>query len=146
MDRQQENALAAADFLAGHPHVARVLYPGLKGDPGHDLLRRQARGCGGMLSFEVDRPERVAAILAGVGVFSFAESLGGVETIVTHPATMSHASMPKPERERRGIGPGLVRMSVGIESGEDLLADIRQALKNAARTRKGEFHGADIWG
>ncbi len=128
MDRQQENARTLAAFLAGHPHVARVRYPGLAGDPGHERLRRQARGFGAMISFEVDRPERAPAVLAGVRVFSFAESLGGVESLITFPAAQTHAEMDPAVRERLGINDRLLRLSVGIENISDLLADLESAL------------------
>lgn len=129
MDRQQENALAVAEFLAAHPHVAKVRYPGLPGDPGHELLRCQARGFGGMVSFEADAPERVAAVLASVRVFSFAESLGGVESLITFPAVQTHADMAPDVRERLGINNRLLRLSVGIENIADLLGDLENALR-----------------
>ncbi len=129
MDRQQENAQRIAEFLSGHPHVARVRYPGLAGDPGHEALRRQARGFGGMLSFEVDAPARVASVLEKVRVFSFAESLGGVESLVTFPAVQTHADVPPEIRERLGINDRLLRLSVGIEHADDLLEDLENALQ-----------------
>lgn len=129
MDRQQENAHAIATFLAGHPHVARVYYPGLAEDPGHGRLLRQARGFGGMLSFAVDRPERVPVALAAVKVFSFAESLGGVESLVTFPSVQTHAAMDAAIKERLGINDRLLRLSVGIESVADLIADLENALR-----------------
>ncbi len=129
MDRQQENALRIAEFLSRHPRVARVRYPGLADDPGHEALRRQARGFGGMLSFEVDAAERVASVLERVRVFSFAESLGGVESLVTFPAVQTHADVPPEVRERLGINDRLLRLSVGIENVSDLLEDLENALR-----------------
>jgi cystathionine beta-lyase/cystathionine gamma-synthase len=129
MDRQQENARAIAEFLVGHPHVARVYYPGLTEDPGHKQLRRQARGFGGMLSFEVDDPKRAPRVLAEVKVFSFAESLGGVESLVTFPSVQTHADMDVAVKDRLGINNRLLRLSIGIENVADLIADLDDVLQ-----------------
>ncbi|MDR0362135.1 MAG: PLP-dependent aspartate aminotransferase family protein [Planctomycetota bacterium] len=129
MDRQQTNALAVAEFLAGHPRVAKVHYPGLTGDPGHERLRRQARGFGGMLSFEVDDPDLVPRVLATARVFSFAESLGGVESLVTFPAVQTHADVAEAVKNRLGINNRLLRLSIGIENVADLIADLDDALR-----------------
>ncbi len=128
MDRQMDNALAIAEFLSTHPHVRAVRYPGLPGDPGHERLLRQAKGCGGVLSFEVDDAERVPGILRGVGLFSFAESLGGVESLITYPAVQTHADLGADVRERLGINDRLLRLSVGIENVADLLDDLKAVL------------------
>ncbi|MDR1535708.1 MAG: PLP-dependent aspartate aminotransferase family protein [Planctomycetota bacterium] len=128
LDRQQENARGVAEFLRRCPRVSRVRYPGLPGDPGHERLRRQASGFGAMVSFEVEDPERVEAILTGTKIFSFAESLGGVESLITFPVRQTHADIEPAERERLGITDRLLRLSVGIENLEDLLEDLEQAL------------------
>ena len=128
MDRHESNARVIATFLAKHKKVQRVFYPGLPGHPGHDLHRSQASGFGGMIAFETGSVERGAAVLSGTKIFALAESLGGVESLISHPATMTHASVPKADRERVGLTDGLVRISVGIEDPEDLLADLDHAL------------------
>ena len=129
MERQQANARLVAEYLSRHPRVAKVRFPGLKSDPGHDRLKRQAKGFGAMLSFEVDDPARVPAILAGVRVFSFAESLGGVESLVTFPKIQTHGDMEPGLRERLGIGDRLLRLSIGIEDAGDLIADLENVLR-----------------
>jgi cystathionine beta-lyase/cystathionine gamma-synthase len=130
MREHAANAMAVARALAEHPAVERVYYPGLPDHPQHDLARRQMSGFGGMLSFVVrgDRP-RAEAVLRGTRLFSLAESLGGVESLISHPATMTHASIPAEERARRGILDTLIRLSVGIEDAEDLIADLDAALR-----------------
>ena len=133
--RQHEtNARAIAHFLDDHPTVKRVCYPGLRDHPGHDIARRQQNGYGGMVSFFVDEAQAdVKELLRSTEVFALAESLGGVESLIEHPATMSHASMAPEQREEAGITDGLIRLSVGIESTDDLRTDLDQAL-TAART------------
>ncbi|MBI4678923.1 MAG: cystathionine gamma-synthase [Elusimicrobia bacterium] len=133
MRRHEENALAVAGRLRKHPRVESVIYPGLPDHPQHDLARRQMSGFGGMVTFRL-RGGRAAAdaFFRALKVFSYAESLGGVESLACHPATMTHASLPAEERERRGITEGTVRLSVGIEDAEDLLADLDWALKVSA--------------
>jgi cystathionine beta-lyase/cystathionine gamma-synthase len=128
MERHESNARTIAAWLAKHPKLTRVLYPGLPGHPGHELHKSQATGFGGMIAFETGSIERGAAVLRRTKLFSLAESLGGVESLISHPATMTHASVPKPERERVGLTDGLVRISVGIEDVEDLLQDLEHAL------------------
>ncbi len=128
MERHQGNALRIADWLAKHPSVRRVYYPGLPSHPGHALHRSQAAGFGGMIAFDTGSLDRGAAVLRRARLFSLAESLGGVESLISHPATMTHASVPREERERVGLTDGLVRVSVGIEDLEDLLADLENAL------------------
>ncbi len=131
---QQRNALAIATHLARHPQVARVHYPGLPSHPGHEIAKAQQTGFGAMLSFEIDGDlEAVRAFVEGVRVFTLAESLGGVESLVAHPTTMTHASMDPEARAAAGITDGLLRLSVGLEAEEDLIADLDQALALAAR-------------
>ncbi len=128
-----ENATAVADLLARHPAVARVHYPGLPDHPGHRLAARQQAGFGAMLSFELEGGEAaVPAFLDGLRCFTLAESLGGVESLVAHPATMTHASMTPEQQGIAGITGGLLRLSVGIESAEDLLEDLAAALDRVA--------------
>jgi cystathionine beta-lyase/cystathionine gamma-synthase len=114
--------------LAEHRAVERVLYPGLKGHPNHATAKRQMRRFGGMVSFILRRPAKAKAFLKRLEVITLAESLGGVESLIEHPATMTHASIPKKEREARGISDGLVRFSVGIEDVDDLREDLERAL------------------
>jgi cystathionine beta-lyase/cystathionine gamma-synthase len=128
MDRHESNARAIAAWLAKHPKLERVLYPGLSGHPGHELHLRQAAGFGGMIAFDTGSLERGAAVLPRTKIFALAESLGGVESLISHPATMTHASVPREEREKVGLTDGLVRISVGIEDLDDLLLDLEQAL------------------
>jgi cystathionine gamma-synthase len=129
----QENAAAIADLLAAHPAVAKVHFPGFATHPGHALAARQQRGFGAMLSFELQDEAAVRAFVDGLGCFTFAESLGGVESLVAHPATMTHAAMAPEVRAAAGIGDGLLRLSVGIEHIDDLRADLRAGLDRAAR-------------
>jgi cystathionine gamma-lyase len=134
MQRHEENAFRLARFLAAHPQVERVAYPGLPEHPQHALARRQMSGFGGMLTFVVRGGLPAAtAFLRAVRVFACAESLGGVESLVEHPAIMTHASVPPETRRRLGIDDGLVRVSAGIESGDDLVADLDRGLAAAAR-------------
>jgi cystathionine gamma-synthase/cystathionine beta-lyase len=128
IDRQLENAQAIAEWLSRQPGVRRVYYPGLQTDPGNYLLREQARGFGAMVSFEVADRCIAEQVLEKVKLISFAESLGGVETLITYPAFQTHADMDPKERERMGINDRLLRLSVGIEDAGDLLADLEQAL------------------
>ena len=127
-----ENTRAVVEALRRHPAVRRVHYPGLADHPGHALAQRQQAGFGAMLSFDLAGGERaVAAFLDGLGCFTLAESLGGVESLVAHPATMTHAGMEPAARERAGIGAGLLRLSVGIEAAADLVADLEAGLDRA---------------
>lgn len=128
MDRHEANARAIAPWLAKHPRLEKVYYPGLPDHPGHALHQRQASGFGGMIAFDTGSIERGAAVLRGTRVFALAESLGGVESLISHPATMTHASVPRVEREKAGLTDGLVRISVGIEDLDDLLGDLERAL------------------
>jgi cystathionine gamma-lyase len=132
MERHARNALAVARFLEGHPRVERVIYPGLPSHPQHALARRQMSGFGGMITFVLRGGLPAAsAFLRAVRLFSCAESLGGVESLIEHPAIMTHASVPKETRERLGIADGLVRASVGIEDADDLLEDLARGLAAA---------------
>ncbi len=128
MERHCDNAEAIAKFLSTHPKVERVLYPGLPSHPGFSIAKRQMRRPGGMLSFVLKDPGHAMDFLKRLEVLILAESLGGVETLIEHPASMTHASLPPKEREARGITDGLVRLSVGIEDVEDLLEDLGRAL------------------
>ena len=127
LDRQQENALQLARWLADHPRVARVYYPGLPDHPGHDLLKERGRGFGAMIAFEVDDPSLVEQLLLKTRLISFAESLGGVETLITFPEVQTHADIEPAIRARLGINNVLLRLSVGIEDVDDLIADLEQA-------------------
>ena len=126
--KQEQNAQAIAAWLSRHPRVRRVYYPGLKNHPGHDLLKQQATGFGAMLSFEVADAALVPDILAGVEVFMFAESLGGVESLITYPAVQTHADMDSATLERLGINKRLLRLSIGIEDAADLQRDLERVL------------------
>jgi cystathionine beta-lyase/cystathionine gamma-synthase len=129
MEEHNRNALAVAQWLSGHAAVERVLHPGLSCHPQHELARRQMRGYGGTFSFRLrGGQEAVFRALERVRVFTLAESLGGVESLIEHPATMTHASMPADVREQMGITPDLIRVSVGLEDASDLIADLDQAL------------------
>jgi cystathionine gamma-lyase/cystathionine beta-lyase/cystathionine gamma-lyase/homocysteine desulfhydrase len=128
MARHSANGEALARFLEGHPKVKRVHYPGLPSHPQYELARRQMAGFGGMLSFDLGSLERARQLLNSVRLMALAESLGGVETLISHPATMTHASVPADKRAALGIGDGLVRISAGIEDIEDLKEDLEQAL------------------
>lgn len=129
MEQHQANASKIADFLVDHPQINRVLYPGLESHPQYDIARKQMSGAGGMITMFVDGGlEKSRDLLESVEVFTLAESLGGVESLIEHPAIMTHASVPKEKREKLGITDGLVRLSVGIEDSEDLLGDLEQAL------------------
>lgn len=132
MRQHEENALALAALLEGHPAVARVHYPGLPSHPDHELATRQQSGFGGMLSFEMKKGEAgVRALLDVIELYTLAESLGGVESLICHPASMSHATFDPASLAAAGIGPGLLRISVGIESADDLVADLALGLDAA---------------
>lgn len=128
MARHSENGMTIAKHLESHPKVKSVHYPGLSSHPQHELAKKQMRAFGGMLSFETGSLANAKAVLKSVRLCSLAESLGGVETLISHPATMTHASVPAEQRQRLGITDGLVRISVGVEDIEDLIADLDQAL------------------
>ncbi|HKP12092.1 MAG TPA: cystathionine gamma-synthase [Blastocatellia bacterium] len=128
MRQHDENGRRVAQFLAEHPAAQKVYYPGLKSHPQYELARRQMAGFGGMISFDTGSLENAGRVLEGVRLCTLGESLGGVETLISHPATMTHASVPEIERNRLGITDGLVRISVGIEDVEDIISDLDQAL------------------
>jgi cystathionine beta-lyase/cystathionine gamma-synthase len=132
MREHARNAQIIADFLESRADVARVHYPGLRSHPQHELAKRQMSGFGGMLSMEFVDPQRAIEFAGRLKYFSLAESLGGVESLISHPGRMTHGSIPAADRERRGIGDGLLRLSVGIEDISDLLDDLRQALDATA--------------
>ena len=135
----QENTQALVTLLEAHPAVQRVHYPGLENHPGHAVAARQQRGFGAMLSVELEGGEAaVRAFVDGLRCFTLAESLGGVESLVAHPATMTHAAMSADARAAAGIGDGLLRLSVGIEHVDDLLADVRDALRRAQSAVRGQ--------
>ncbi len=132
MERHAQNAAKIADFLSRHPKSLKVNYPGLESHPQHALARRQMKGFGGMMTFEITGGlEAARRFLKTVKVFACAESLGGVESLIEHPAIMTHASIPKENRERLGISDGLIRLSVGIEDASDLIDDLSHAFDAA---------------
>jgi cystathionine gamma-lyase len=132
MERHAQNAARVAEFLSAHPKVSKVTYPGLDKHPQHQLARKQMKGFGGMMTFEIRGGlEAARKLLKSVKVFACAESLGGVESLIEHPAIMTHASVPREARERLGINDGLIRLSVGIEDAQDLVDDLQRALAAA---------------
>jgi cystathionine gamma-lyase len=139
MQRHEENALAIANALNGHPLVRRVYFPGLKDHPGHDIARKQMTGFGGMVSFELEGTrEEVVAFASSRELFALGESLGGVKALICHPATMTHASIPAEERAKLGLSDSLLRLSPGCESTDDLVEDLLEGLSQVeiARTSK----------
>lgn len=130
MRQHCQNGQAVATFLDQHPKVDHVFFPGLPSHPGHDIAKKQMRDFGGMLSFTLkgDRMEDALRLLSATKLFALAESLGGVESLIGHPASMTHASIPKEEREKIGLKDSLIRLSIGIEDADDLIEDLRQAI------------------
>jgi len=130
MERHSSNGMAVAKFLESHPKVKEVFYPGLKSHPNYKVAKKQMRSFGGMLSFKLKDDSQKAAfeLLENLKVFTLAESLGGVESLANHPSTMTHASIPEPERLKIGITESLIRLSVGIEAIEDLIEDLKRVL------------------
>jgi len=128
MERHNANALALAQFLAGHKKVVQTHYPGLPDHPQHELAKRQMNGFGGVISFRLGSLENARTLLNSVELMALAESLGGVETLISHPASMTHASVPAEQRQRIGVTDDLVRVSVGIEDLDDLRDDLSRAL------------------
>lgn len=126
MDRAEENAIKIANWLKDHKHITKVIYPGLPEHPGHEIMKKQARGFGAMLTFEVDSKEFALYILKSVRLIRFAESLGGTETLITYPITQTHADVPAEELERNGITDRVLRVSVGIEGVNDLIEELEQ--------------------
>jgi cystathionine beta-lyase len=130
MDRHCENGMRIAEFLQNHPKVATLNFPGLPTHPNYEIAKKQMRKFGGMMSFTLkgDRFDDAITLLTSTHLFSLAESLGGVESLIGHPASMTHAAIPKEEREKSGVKDSLIRLSVGIEDAEDLIQDLNQAL------------------
>ncbi len=129
MEATESNTKKIAEFLESHLAVEKIFYPGLQSHPGHELSKRQAGGFGGMISFDVGSQERADQVLSKTRYFTLAESLGAVESLISAPARMTHASIPKDRRDELGITDGLLRISVGIEDAEDLIDDLKQALE-----------------
>lgn len=137
MEKSQQNAMAIAEWLKGQSAVTKVIYPGLPEHPGHEVMKRQARGFGAMLTFQLESREFALSVLEKVRMIKYAESLGGVETLITYPATQTHADVPKEIRERNGITESTLRLSVGIEDVRDLLEE----LDTVFRETEGALHG-----
>jgi len=135
MAKHEENALLVAEFLSKHKQVKHVYYPGLPTHSGYKIVERQMSGFGGMISFELEgKIETAISFLEHLRLISIAESLGAVESLIEHPASMTHASVPKEEREKIGLSDTLIRLSVGIENVEDIIADISQAIESVYYT------------
>lgn len=130
MEAAQKNAIKIVDFLKKQPAVTKVIYPGLKEHPGYEIIKKQARGFGSMVTFNVTDEALAKKILGSVQLIQYAESLGGVETLITYPTTQTHADVPEELRLKNGITPATLRLSVGIENVDDLIADLEQALKS----------------
>ena len=130
MRQHNENAVMMADFLSKHPKVKKIYYPGLTSHPQHELAKRQMSGFGGMISIELGSLDNGKNLLRNVKIFALAESLGGVESLICHPASMTHGSVPLEDRLKLGLTDGLVRLSVGCEDGDDLVDDIKNALEH----------------
>ena len=128
MERAQENASKIAQWLKTQKSVTKVIYPGLTEHPGHETMKKQARGFGAMITFQTDTTEHAISVLNKVKLIMYAESLGGVETLITYPTTQTHADVPEEIRLKNGITPSTLRLSVGIENADDLIADLEQAL------------------
>lgn len=130
MQRHCENGEVVANFLRNHPKVDKVYWPGFTDHPNHDIAKQQMRGFGGMMSFTLkdDSLEAANRILGNTQLFSLAESLGGVESLIGHPASMTHASIPREERIKNGLADSLIRLSVGIEDADDLTGDLAKAI------------------
>ena len=129
MEKAQENAAKIVGWLKAQPSVTKVIYPGLPEHPGFAVQKKQARGFGSMVTFNVTSEEKAKSILNKVRLIQFAESLGGVETLITYPVTQTHADVPEDIREKNGITTSTLRLSVGIEDADDLVEDLRQALE-----------------
>jgi cystathionine gamma-lyase len=130
MERHCSNGKTIANFLKQHPKISSVYWPGFEDHPNHAIAKKQMRDFGGMLSFTLknDSLEKAKTLMENVNLFSLAESLGGVESLINHPASMTHASIPKEEREKNGLSDSLIRLSIGVEDAEDLIQDLNQAL------------------
>jgi cystathionine beta-lyase len=134
MERHCFNGKKVAEFLRHHPKVGKVYWPGFADHPNHEVAKKQMRDFGGMLSFTLknDSIENATMLMESVEVFSLAESLGGVESLINHPASMTHASIPREERIKNGLSDSLIRLSVGVEDVEDLIADLERALQKVS--------------
>lgn len=130
MERAQENAFALAEWLKKQDVVTKVIYPGLPEHPGHEIMKKQARGFGAMITFDLDTKEHAIALLEKVRMIKFAESLGGVETLITYPTTQTHADVPVEIREKNGITDSTLRLSVGVEDSKDLIAELEAVFKS----------------
>lgn len=130
MQRHCENGEKIAHYLRNHPKVAKVYWPGFEDHPNHDIAKKQMRGFGGMISFELkdESPEALKRVVSSTKIIALAESLGGVESLINHPASMTHASIPREERIKNGLKDSLIRLSIGIEDADDLIADLNQAI------------------
>ena len=126
MEQAQKNALAIAKWLQKQPNVTQIYYPGLEEHPGYEIMKKQARGFGAMITFDIDTKDHAVEILKRVKMIKFAESLGGVETLITYPVTQTHADVPKEIRLKNGITDCTLRLSVGIENAEDLIWELQQ--------------------
>ena len=136
MQRHEENAIAVANALKGHPLVRRVYFPGLPDHPGHELAKKQMTGFGGMVSFELDGTiDEVVEFVSSRTYFTLAESLGGVKALLCHPATMTHASIPAEARADVGLSDTLIRLSPGCENSKDLVSDLLEGLEEVAQQR-----------
>ncbi|MBP3664854.1 MAG: PLP-dependent transferase, partial [Tyzzerella sp.] len=139
MEKAQENAFEIVHWLEEQEEVRKVIYPGLETHPGYEVMRKQSRGFGAMITFEVTSKEFALSILKNVRLIQFAESLGGVETLITYPITQTHADVPKELLEKNGINERVLRLSVGIESGRDLIAEFERVFKEVRE----ELHGRE---
>jgi cystathionine beta-lyase len=133
MDRHVENAKRLAEYLVNSPDVSKVYYPGLDSEPGYEISKKQAKDAGAMLSFELEPGHDLNRFFESLELISLAESLGGVESLVCHPATMTHASIPEDIRKKVGISNGLIRLSPGLESADDLIRDLDHAIKESRK-------------
>ena len=133
LDRHTDNALKIAKWLETHKGVKKVYYPGLESAQGYQINKKQAKNGGAMISFELKEKYEHKTFFSSLGLIALAESLGGVESLVCHPASMTHASIPREIREKVGITDGLIRLSVGIEGVDDLIADLNQAIEGAEK-------------
>jgi cystathionine beta-lyase/cystathionine gamma-synthase len=135
MDRHASNGEVIAKFLQQHPAIKKVYWPGFTDHPGHAIAKKQMKSFGGMISFELknDAIEAARKLLSSTKLFSLAESLGGVESLINHPASMTHASIPREERIKNGLSDTLIRLSVGIEDPDDLIEDLNQAIQLAEK-------------
>ena len=137
MEKAQANAIKIADWLVEQDGVTVVIYPGLTSHPGHEIMKKQSRGFGSMLTFKLESKEFALAILEKIRMIKYAESLGGVETLITYPTTQTHADVPKEIREKNGITENTLRMSVGIEDVDDLIEELDKVFKEIGE----ELHG-----